>query len=121
MTVKEFVNHMDPLENTIPTQILLINKTPVCIRQCMTKREGENVWLNKFTGEVLAKPHDFIIIQAYNDHLDGPIIAIIYDEPELNWFNDWSLWSEELEDPQFVNQVLKMNELIHYITKEMEV
>lgn len=115
MTVKEFVNNMDPLANTIPTQILLINQTPVCIHQCMTKRIDENVWFNAFVGEVFTEPHDFIVIKAYDDYFNGPIIAIIYDEPELNWFNDWPFWSEELEDPQFVNQVLRMNELIRYI------
>lgn len=115
MTVKEFVEkHVFP-EDTIPTQSLTFNHTPVTIHQCMTQKT-DDYWINNFTGEIHNDgPHDFVIIQAYNDCHDGPIIGIIYDDANLNWFNNWLFWNEPIgrRNRRLIKIVLEMNRKIH--------
>lgn len=109
MTVKEFViKYINPQESTIPTQDIILNKEPVTIRQGMTAKIGDSVYINNFTGEVHNEFHEFAIISAFSQDYDGPIIAIIYDDPEFSWFNSWLFWNHRMTKKRFTKKVIAM-------------
>lgn len=108
MTVKEFVvKYIDPQGYTIPTQDIMLNDEPVTIRQGMTTKM-ENRYINGFTGEVHTEFHEFTIISAFSQDYDGPIIAIVYDDPELSWFNSWLFWDHRITRKRFTKKVITM-------------